>query len=158
MDETRDKLVGGTQEELKEARDELEAPQEDELELNDAHDPTKIPVYDDGGKDPCPFPSFALATKAEGGIINGDAAALAQSLFTFKSSSFQNFSTSRMSCHLSSTRKFVNFERWTNLGLDEVQNTTERTESAQRPCSRNQGTYPVMSSITSQGLPNPTEA
>ena len=78
MDETRDKLVGGTREELKEAQDELEAPQGDELKLNDARDPTTLPVYDDGGKDPCPFPSFALAAKAEGGIINGDAAALAR--------------------------------------------------------------------------------
>ena len=78
MDETRDKLVGGTREELKEARDELEAPQGDELELNNARNPTTLPVYDDGGKDPSPLPCFALAAKAEGGMINGDAPALAR--------------------------------------------------------------------------------
>ena len=55
MDETREELPGGTREELNETRDELEASQEDELErilTNEARDPTTLPVYDDGGKDP----------------------------------------------------------------------------------------------------------
>ena len=71
MDETR--------EELNETRDEAKASQEDELELvlaNDARDPTTLPVYDDGGKDPSPLPCFALAANAEGGMINGEAPAL----------------------------------------------------------------------------------
>ena len=81
MDETRDELLGETREELNETRDEFEASQEDELErvlTNDARDPTTLPVYDDGGKDPCPLPCFALAANAEGGMINGEAPALAR--------------------------------------------------------------------------------
>ena len=89
MDETRDELVGGTREEelnetreeLNETRVKLEPSQEDELErvlANDARDPTTLPVYDDGGKDPSPLPCFALAANAEGGMINGDAPALAR--------------------------------------------------------------------------------
>ena len=48
---------------------------------NDARDPATLPVCAanaDGGKDPRPLPSFALAANAEGGIINGEAPALAR--------------------------------------------------------------------------------
>ena len=86
MDETRDELLGETREELKETRDELEASQEDELErvlTNDAAFPGCAEnddgaTNDDGGKDPCPFPCLVLAANAEGGMINGDAPALAR--------------------------------------------------------------------------------
>ena len=93
MDETRDELLGETREELKDAgdelnetRDEVEASQEDELErvlTNEAAFPECAEnddgaTNDDGGKDPCPFPCLALAANAEGGMINGDAPALAR--------------------------------------------------------------------------------
>ena len=71
MDETWDELLGETQEEL-------EASQEDELKLNDACDPTTLPVHDNGGNNPRPLPSFALAANTEAGMINGDAPALAR--------------------------------------------------------------------------------